>query len=182
MADQTQGETPTPEASETPATTAQPTPAELAAKLDEVQKALKAANRESADRRKKLEEFEKAEAERKQAEMTEAQKLQAKLEAIQAEKDKAIARANTALVRAAILTKAAGKFHDPEDAVGALVGKLTVNDAGEVEGVDEALKELEKVKPHWLKKANPQLGATNPGQNGSGAGETDAQRRRRLIG
>lgn len=188
MADeQKPGEMPTqPPAGETPTgQSTTPPPDELAAKLADAEKRIRELNRESADRRKKLEAFEQAEAERKSAEMTEAQKLQARLDKLEAEKTAAIGKANAALVRAAVIAKASPRFHDAEDVYMALKDKLTPNDAGEVEGLDEALAELEKAKPHWVKSdkpAAPKLAATAPGQNATAPGETDAERRARIYG
>jgi hypothetical protein len=52
--------------------------------FEAMQKALKKANRESAERRKKLDAFEKAEEERRQAEMSNTEKLEAKVAAMEA--------------------------------------------------------------------------------------------------
>jgi DNA repair exonuclease SbcCD ATPase subunit len=155
------------------------TPEQLQAELEKTRTALKAANKEAADRRKRLAELETAETERKAAEMTEAQKLNAKLEKLEAEKNAALEKASNSLKRAAILSKA-GDFIDADDVVGALAGKLEINDAGDVDGLDEALAALKKAKPHWLKAKQPggRLSPGNPG--GATEGETDAQRRKRL--
>lgn len=153
---------------------------EYQAKLEESQKALKAANRESAERRKQLDALAKAEEDRKTAEMTELQKLQQKTEQLEKEKKASEDRLIQTLIRSAIVEKASAlNFVDPSDAVALLdKSKLTVDDEGKVDGLDDALKELLKAKPHLVKRA-PGLGPTNPGQNGS-SGETDAQRRHRL--
>lgn len=181
---QVQGETPTPQAGETPAQAQTAANAEqLAAKLDELQKQLKAVNRESAERRKALEAFEKAEAERKAAEMTEAQKLQAKLDALTKERDAALAAANERAIRADVLVKAGALFEHPEDVYEKLKAGLTLADDGTVEGLDDALKALAKERPGWLKKsAGAQLKASNPGANGHQPGESDAERRARIYG
>lgn len=186
MADETlekPGEMPTPKAGETQAE-AQPAAnaAELAAQLAEVQKQLRAVNRESAERRKALEAFEKAEAERKQSEMTEAQRLQAELETLKRERAEAQAAAQAATIRAAVMAKAGARFHDPEDVYLALQSKLKVNEAGEVEGLDDELKALAQAKPHWVKAAAQTIRPTSPGNGQMSAGETAAERRRRLIG
>lgn len=180
-------ETTTPANSETQAAqatdnnkTQEKTPAELQAELAEAQKRIRELNRENTDRRKRLEAFEQAESERKQAELSETDKLKAKLDAAERAQTEALAKANARVLRAEILAKAAGRFIDPEDVVTALSAKLTVNDDGAVDGLDDALKELEKTKPHWVRKAGATMGATNPA-NGTG-GETDAQRRARLYG
>ncbi len=77
----TAGATPAPEQADTVTVTETPT-AEDYAKL---QSALKAANKEAADRRKKLDAFEKAEADRKSAEMTDLQKAQAEADKLKSE-------------------------------------------------------------------------------------------------
>ena len=181
---QVQGETPTPQAGETPAQAQPAANAEqLAAKLDELQKQLKAVNRESAERRKALEAFEKAEAERKAAEMTEAQKLQAKLDALTKERDAALAAANERAIRADVLVKAGAMFEHPEDVYEKLKAGLTLAEDGTVEGLEDALKALAKERPGWLKKsAGAALKASNPGANGQQPGESDAERRARIYG
>jgi len=72
MVDQTETETVTDDD-----TASEPTVTDLQAEMAEMRKALRAANREAAERRKKLEAYEQAETERKQAEMTELEKAQA---------------------------------------------------------------------------------------------------------
>ena len=61
------------------------TPEAIRAELEKTRKALNAANREAAERRKKLEELEAMEQKRKEAEMTESEKLAAKLKALEEE-------------------------------------------------------------------------------------------------
>jgi hypothetical protein len=180
MADEGKGEMPEQPEGEKPEGDKQPNTAEMQAELEKVRIALKAANKEAAERRKRLTELEQAEEQRKSAEMTEAQKLQETVKKLEAEKTDAITRANARVLRAEIIAKA-GDFHDPEDVYLALKEKLSVNDDGEVDGLDEALKELKKSKPHWLKgKPSPQLHGGNPGQNANGQEETREQRRARL--
>lgn len=181
------GETPNPATTgETPEAAVsedkQPTTAELLADLEKTRTALKAANKEAADRRKRLEALETAENERKTAEMTETQKLQAKLEKAEAERTAALERANERLKRAAILSKASGEFIDADDVVTALAAKLELDDNGDVEGLDEALAALKKAKPHWLKteKGAPRLSAGNPANPGQG--ETREQAKARIYG
>lgn len=181
------GETPLmTEAGETPAkAAAAPNAAELAAQLADALKQLKAVNRESAERRKALEAFEKAEAERKQSEMTEAQKLQAKIETLERERAEAQAAATAALVRAAVTAKATSRFFDVGDVYMALAGKLAPDAAGNIEGLDEALDDLAKAKPHWVKgkpAAGPFQHATAPANGTVSAGESAAERRKRLFG
>jgi hypothetical protein len=120
------------------------TSAAQAAELERMRVALKAANKEAADRRKRLEELEAAEQARKTAEMTELDKARA--EAEQARKDIAEARAGarTALIRAAFVAEAAkvGATH-PDDVhrLADLAG-VDVDESGTVTGVAEAVKSL----------------------------------------
>lgn len=167
-----------------PPPAAQLTPEQLQAKLDDANKALKAANKESADRRKRLEELEKAETDRQAASLSETEKLQKQVADAEARAKTAQAQANERLIRAEIVAKAATlKFADPADAF-ALIdrSKITVSDSGEVEGADELLKELAKAKPYMLAARSQQaLNSGNP-PGGNGEGETDAQKRARIYG
>lgn len=177
MADEQVGETPNPAATgEMPA---KQNAEELAAQLASAEKRIKELNAESAKHRKTAEALAKAEEERKTAEMSETDKLKAKLDAAEKAQAELLQKANARIVRAEILAKAAGRFIDPEDVVIALRDKLTVGDDGAVGGIDDALKELEKAKPHWVKKA-PAMGVTNPGE--ANTGETIEQRKARLFG
>lgn len=178
------GETPTPETGETPAKAAPAqTAEELAAQLEAAQKQLKAVNRESAERRKALEALERADAERKAAEMTEAQKLQAQLAALQNERDAALKTAAERTIRAEVMAKAAQLFEHPEDVYEKLKSALTVDDAGNVEGLDDALKALAKDRPAWVRRAaGSNLKPSNPGSNAQQPGESDAERRTRIYG
>src|SRR5512139_1740625 len=58
---------------------------EMQAEIDRMQKALKEANKEAADRRKKLDEFEKAEQARKDAELSEQERLKKEVETLRAQ-------------------------------------------------------------------------------------------------
>ena len=134
----------------------QPTAEQLAAELASLRAALKAANAESATRRKKLDELEAAEEERKAAQLSEvekAKKAQADAEA------KAVAteeRLRTAAIRSAVAMEAARlSFYDPEDAFRlADLAEVQVADDGTVTGVDNALKALTKAKPHLVRVAS----------------------------
>lgn len=180
MADETTtvtGEMPEGKASETQT---KPTAEELAAQLESAQKRIKELNAESAKHRKTAEAALKAEEERKQSELSETDKLKAKLEAAEKAQSEALTKANARVLRAEILAKAAGKFIDPEDVVIALSAKLSVDDDGNVAGLDDALKELEKSKPHWVKRAGAAtVSPTNPGE--AATGETIEQRNARLF-
>lgn len=78
-----EGETPEADASEGGGDAVTLTVEELTAQLADVQKALKAANAESAERRHKLKAYEEAEQTRQREEMTEIERLTADLEAAQ---------------------------------------------------------------------------------------------------
>jgi len=133
---------------------------------------------------KRLGELEKAEEERKKASLSETDKLKQELADAQKRTELALAEAATVRVKTAVLI-AAGQlgFVDPEDAYALIkTSALEVGDDGKVSGVDEALKELAKAKPYMLRKAGaPPLGPTNP-SGSQEARETDAERRKRLLG
>lgn len=140
------------------------TPEQLKAELEKAQAALKAANREAAERRKRLEAFEQAEAARKQAEMTESEKLKADLEAAR----KALA-AHARTEQARLVAQKVGL---PD----ALAARLQGETPEEMEADAKALLEaLPKAKP-----TAPNTGATNPG-SGKPV-ETLEQKRARIFG
>lgn len=114
------------------------------AELDKVTAALKAANRESAERRKRLEALEKAEAERKTAEMTELEKAKADAEAARDMAAKAEQRARETLIRAAFVAEAAkaGAAHPEDVFLLADHSAVEVDDSGNVVGVADAVKAL----------------------------------------
>lgn len=162
-----QGEMPTNPAGETPAeptqTEAPVTLAEVQAQLAIMQKALKDANREAADRRKKLEAYETAEKQRQEAEMSETDKLKRALEEREAE----LNRLQLDNLKRAI----AQETGLPP----ALATRLQGSTEDELKADAKALLEtIPKAAPNA-----PKLGATNPGGGASG-GETEAQRRARI--
>jgi len=158
----------------------------LQAELEDTRKALAKANRESATRRKKLEELEAAEQEREEAELSEMEKLQKQLADQKAEIERVQNEARQVRIKSAVVAKAAQmNFVDPEDAY-ALMDKSEIEiDGNEIAGVDEALDKLKESKPYMIKQAQKKTAAalaTNPGDNITGQGETDEQRRARLYG
>lgn len=117
--------------------------AEIAAELERTRAALKAANRESAERRKRLEELEKQDAERKQAEMTELDRMKAEQAKWQAEKEAVIKLSQETMLKAAFLAEAAmlGLQH-PEDAYLLADRSVVEMTDGKAIGVKEAIQAL----------------------------------------
>jgi len=131
--------TPTVETPETPAE-----PSDVEAELAKVKAALKAANRESAERRKRLEDLEKADTERKTAEMTELERLKAEREAALKEAASAREQSRQMLIRSAFVAEAAkaGAAHPTDVYLLADRSAVDVDEAGNVTGVAEAIKAL----------------------------------------
>lgn len=162
-----QGETPIQPAGETPAETPQEAPvslAEMQVQIATMQKALKDANREAAERRKKLEAYEEQERKRQESELSETDKLKRQL----AEREAELTRLQLDTLK-----------HTVAQEVGlppALAGRLQGDDE---DSIRQDAKALLETLPKPAKVA-PQVGATNPAA-GSGGGETEAQRRARIF-
>ena len=127
-------------------------PAALAAELEKTRAALKAANAESAARRKKLEAFEAFD--------EELGRLKGELAAARAETEavKATAR-NTAIRHAVEIAAGSLNFQDPADALTlADLSTVQVADDGAVTGAAEAVKALADKRPYLLKPAGDALG------------------------
>ena len=141
--------------------------AELAAELERVKAALKAANSESMTRRKRLEELEAAEAERAAAQLSEVEKAKRLAADAEAKAQAAEERLRTARLRNAVVVAASKlNFYDPEDAFRlADLGDAQVGDDGKVTGVEDALKALAKTKPHLVKAAGT-AGSLNSTEGG----------------
>jgi hypothetical protein len=157
---------------------------ELQASVDRLERAVKDANKEAASKRVRLEELERADQERQKASLSEVDRLKQQVAEAQSEAEKARSEAATVRVKTAVIV-AAGQmgFQDPEDAYALLdLSKLEIEKDGKVAGVDEALKALVKAKAYMIKKtgAGP-IGPTNPSGD-KGAKESDAERRKRLLG
>ncbi len=154
------GETPTPEAGAIP----------TAAEVEQLKAALKAANKEAADRRKRLEALEADEAKRKEAELSEVEKADQRAKAAEAKALDLEKRWRDGMLRSAVTVEASKlQFYDPEDAYHlADLSALTVSDDGAVTGVEEALKALVKAKPHLVKSNTtttpPDVNAQNRGR------------------
>lgn len=118
--------------------------ASQAAELERVKAALKAANKEAAERRKRLEELEAQDEARRKAEMTEAERLKAEVEQAKKEAEQARTDARATLIRAAFVAEAAkvGASH-PEDVYRlADISGIEVGADGAVAGVAEQVKAL----------------------------------------
>jgi hypothetical protein len=159
-------ETVTEEVVETTTTTAPQAPAsktldELQAENARMAKALKDANRESADRRKKLDDFEKAEQARKDAELSEFDKLKKEADTL---------RAQAASATRQVLQRD----------IAAEVGLPPVF-AGRIQGADRdaMLADAQVMLAALPKPGAPALTPTNPG-GGTTRGETDEEKRKRL--
>lgn len=131
-------------------------------------------------------------AEIEQANLSEAEKLQKQLDdarqaiarAEQARLD-ALETVKTSTIRAAVVSKAAElNFENPEDAY-SLLDKtgLSISDAGQVEGVETALKSLAETKKYLIKQQQGRpLEPFNPVGSGQQLQESDAARRARIYG
>lgn len=155
----------------------------LAAKLASAEKRIGELNKESEKHRKQADEWQAAKKAEEDAKLSETEKLRKSLDEATKAQVAAIQKANDRLVRAEILAKA-GKFIDA-DAAFLLVdrSKVTVDENGTVTGVEAALDELAKSKPHLVKQQqfNRTTSATNPDVTNN-TRETDAQKRERLLG
>jgi len=131
----------------------------MAAELEKTRAALKAANAESAARRKKLEAYE-----RSGGAEEEVARLKSELATARAEADTAKANARAAAIRHAVETAAAGlSFQDPADALtladlSAVHVAADANGTIRVTGVAEAVKALADKRPYLLKPAGDALG------------------------
>lgn len=117
---------------------------ETKAELERTRTALKAANKEAAERRKRLEQLEAEETTRQQAAMTETDRLKAEIEAAKAEVVKAQSKARETVIGSAFVAEAAkvGAMHPEDVARLADLSGVDVDETGKVTGVTEAVKAL----------------------------------------
>jgi hypothetical protein len=160
--------------------------AQLQAELETMRKALKAANSESATRRKKLEEIEAAESERKARDLTEAEKAVKRAELAEQRATQLENQWRTSTIRHAVEMTAGGlNFADPDDAfrLADLAGVEIDATTGKVIGVEDALKALAKAKPHLIKQSTT-AGDINAQSGGRATGMTveDIAKRKRMSG
>ena len=141
-----------------------------AAEVEQLRAALKAANKEAAERRKKLDALEAAEAKRKEDELSEVEKADKRAKDAETKAQQLEQRWRDGMLRSAVtLAATQAQFYDPEDAYRlADLSSLTVNDDGTVTGVEDALKALVKAKPHLVKTTTnappPDVNAQNRGR------------------
>jgi hypothetical protein len=162
MTDELQGQAPT-----TPDTDGQgPQGTTEASQLDAdaLAKELKAARKEAAAYRTKLRQAEEDAETRKRAEMTELERLKADLEAERQARTKAEEQRQRQIARTQVIAAAARLgFNDPEDAIRMLdQSTLEVDDAGNIDGLDDALSALVKSKPYLIKSTTGTISPTNP--------------------
>ncbi len=162
MDDVTQGQAPT-----TPDTDGQgPQGTTEASQLDAdaLAKELKAVRKEAAAYRTKLRQAEEDAETRKRAEMTELERLKADLEAERQARTKAEKQRQRQIARTQVIAAAARLgFNDPEDAIRMLdQSTLEVDDAGNIDGLDDALSALVKSKPYLIKSTTGTISPTNP--------------------
>jgi len=134
--------------------------------------------KEAASYRTKLRKSEAAFADFKASSATELEK--AKAEARQEALTEATAEANKRILRAEVLAAAAGKLHDPSDALGQLdLAKYEIDDKGEVDRktLVADIDELLKAKPYLGGVRDPQFG-NRPTATGGGKTMDDLIRQR----
>ena len=162
MTDELQGQAPT-----TPDTDGQgPQGTTEASQLDAdaLAKELKAVRKEAAAYRTKLRQAEEDAETRKRAEMTELERLKADLEAERQARTEAEEQRQRQIARTQVIAAAARLgFNDPEDAIRMLdQSTLEVDDAGNIDGLDDALSALVKSKPYLIKSTTGTISPTNP--------------------
>ena len=133
-------------------------------RIKRMEAALKKANHEAAASRKKLEAFEQAEQARRAAEMTELERAQERAAQLEVEIN--------AFRLKDLQRQAARDAGIPAD----LAERLRGATLEELQADAEALAKL------LPKKTPPSIPPTNPGGNANGKGESEAERRKRLLG
>lgn len=149
---------------------------------DALAKELKAARKEAAAYRTKLRQAEEDAEARKRAEMTELERVKADLEAERKARQEADDRRQALALRTQVITAAARLgFNDPEDAIRMLdQSTLEVDDAGSIDGLDDALGALVKAKPYLIKSTTGTISPTNPA--GGPQRTTQDQLRQEMFG
>jgi hypothetical protein len=107
-----------------------------------------------------LQELETAETTRRQAELTETERLKQQLAEAQAQAEQAQAEARQTLIRTAVeMAAARAGIQNPADALAlADLSHISIDDAGQVQGVEAAIKALAKDRAYLLKTQSPGIG------------------------
>lgn len=123
------------------------------------------------DLKKKAEEWDKLQEEQKD-ELTKANDRATKAEE---ERERALQTANERLLRGEVKAAAAkAGFIDPDDAFALLNrSEAKIDDDGNVDGIDEALKALAEAKPHLIADTRPGGSADGGARGGDGNGKKD---------
>jgi len=143
------------------------TPEALKAELERTRAALKAANKEAAERRKRLDDIEAAEATRKQAELTETERYKAEADKAKADYAALQETSRKERIQAAILQAATvANFADPVDAMALADLSGVMLEDGKVTGAKEAVDALAKAKPHLVTvaKVAPNINSQSGGK------------------
>jgi hypothetical protein len=129
-----------------------------------------------------LEDAQKSELEKAQGE---AAKYKAQAEKAKSDADAALEKANEKLLQSAVLLEAQKQNADDAEFLSVwrelketptLREKLKQNDAGDFEGVADAVKEILKLHPKWLKAAKPPTpGTPRPAQTQAANAQTGTQ-------
>jgi hypothetical protein len=154
-------------------------PEAIKAELDRTRLALKAANKEAAERRKKLDDIEAAEAARKQSELTEVEKLKAEADKAKADLTALQESSRKERIQAAVLQAATtAQFADPVDAIALADLSGVMLEDGKVTGAKEAVEALAKAKPHLVvaQKVAPNINSTAGDGGGKQTNRTVVER------
>ena len=112
-------------------------------------------------------------------------KLDARAKELESQNARLAQERQEALLRSAVVSEATRlDFQDPLDAYRMLdMAQIEINEQGQADNLAETLQALAEAKPYLLREqqSGARLPATNPGR-GHEVGETDAQRRSRLMG
>jgi type IV secretory pathway VirB10-like protein len=154
-----------PETTEPKQETTGETPEQLRAELAKAREALKATNRESAERRKRLEALEAAEKKRKTAEMSEVEQWQQKSADAEARLAAQELRLQAQALKHTVERQAATLgFINPEDAQRlAELSGVAFDEEGQpdAKAIEAALKALAKSRPYLMKGAAQASGGIN---------------------
>lgn len=149
------------------------------AELEKVLARMKAADRRATAAEHKLREKE-------QAEMSELDRTKVMLEEAQKARDEADARYKSMVIENAFHRENKYSWHDVADAIAALdLSGVEVGEDGKVTGMAEAIKQVAKKKPHYVRSKEEGDGATPPAANGATngkrKGEGEAPDRKTLV-